>query len=121
MTVRRRFTIRADTELWEQSGAWYAVIMAHKTATPTYNARYTVAMGARGRIVVPARLREQMQLAEGDRLVLRVRDDGVLEVVSLREQLDKLRGIFKDDRPGVSLVDELIAERRAEARKEDME
>jgi hypothetical protein len=40
-------------------------------------------------------------------------------MVSARQLARRLRGLFKDLAPGRSLVDELIAERREEARRED--
>lgn len=80
--------------------------------------QYTINLGARGRLVLPAPLRERLGLKEGDRLVLTVQSDGSLSLISLREQVSKLQGLFKDIAPGVSLADELIAERREEARQE---
>ena len=48
--------------------------------------------------------------------------DGSLRLVSLRrQQIQKLQGIFKDIAPGVSLAEELIRERREEARRESDE
>ena len=38
-----------------------------------------------------------------------------------RAAAERMRGLFADVAPGRSLVDELIAERRAEARAEDHE
>lgn len=80
--------------------------------------QYTLHLGARGRLVLPAQLREQLNLKEGDRLILTVEADGSLRLVSLREQVKKLQGIFKDIAPGVSLASELIQERREEARRD---
>ncbi len=81
--------------------------------------QYTIHLGARGRLVIPASLRERLGLREGDRLVLTLEADGSLRLVSLREQVRKLQGIFKDIAPGVSLAEELIQERREEARREN--
>ena len=75
---------------------------------------YTVTMGDRGRLVVPAELRERAGLQEGRPLVLVETDAGV--VLLTREQLkDRVRA----DLSGLDLVDELLAERRAMARDED--
>ncbi|NER33225.1 MAG: hypothetical protein F6J93_03985 [Oscillatoria sp. SIO1A7] len=42
-----------------------------------------------------------------------------MRLVSLRrQQVEKVQGIFKDIAPGVSLAEELIRERREEARRE---
>lgn len=91
--------------------------MTHTTSS-NQPEQYTLHLGARGRLVLPASLRERLELKEGDRLVLTVEADGSLRLVSLREQVRKLQGIFKDIAPGVSLADELIQERREEARRD---
>lgn len=75
---------------------------------------YTVTMGDRGRLVVPAELRERAGLQEGRPLVLVETDAGV--VLLTREQLKER---VRADLTGLDLVDELLAERRALARDED--
>jgi AbrB family looped-hinge helix DNA binding protein len=80
---------------------------------------YMIALGDRGRLVLPARLRRRLDLKPGDRLIVTVDDSGGFRVVSAREQARKLRGLYRDLAPGRSLVDELIAERREEARREE--
>ncbi len=68
---------------------------------------------------MPAALRERLGIKEGDRLVLTVRADGSVKLVSLREAVRRLHGAYAHlAPPGVGLVDELIAERREEARRE---
>ncbi len=91
--------------------------MAHTTGS-NQPEQYTLNLGARGCLVLPAPLRERLNLKEGDRLVVTVQADNSLCLISLREQVSKLQGVFKDIAPGVSLADELIAERREEARRE---
>ncbi|MCM8749536.1 AbrB/MazE/SpoVT family DNA-binding domain-containing protein [Thermomicrobiaceae bacterium CFH 74404] len=80
---------------------------------------YTIALDERGRLVLPARLRRRLDLRPGDRLIITVDAAGGLRVVSAREQARRLRGLYRDLAPGRSLADELIAERREEARRED--
>lgn len=75
---------------------------------------YTVTMGDRGRLVVPAELRERAGLQEGRPLVLVETDAGV--VLLTREQL---KARVRADLTGLDLVDELLAGRRAAARDED--
>lgn len=59
-----------------------------------------------------------MSLRTGDTLIVRA-EDGRL-VLEKREQiLARIRALFANVPPGVSLADELIAERRAEARREE--
>ena len=80
--------------------------------------RNEIQMGAQGRLVIPAPLRKALNLHPGDRLVARrVGDSIVLERREAIEQrlLARFAHIPKDER----LADELVAERRAEARRED--
>jgi AbrB family looped-hinge helix DNA binding protein len=71
-------------------------------------------MGDRGRLVIPAELRERLGLAEGTPLILLDAPDGL--VLLTREQLQRL---VRADLAGLDLVGELLAERRAEAAGED--
>ncbi|UZO77274.1 MULTISPECIES: hypothetical protein [Microcystis] len=48
------------------------------------------------------------------RLILTLEDNGTLQLVSLKNQVKKLRGLLKDKSPDRNLVDELIQERRQE-------
>lgn len=76
-----------------------------------------VHVGPQGRIVIPARLRESHDIRPGETLSARV-EDGRL-VLEKREQiLARLRETFTNVPDDVSLADELIAERREEARRE---
>ena len=73
-----------------------------------------VRLGAQGRLVIPAALRRALNLAQGDRLVLR--KVGKSLVLERREEvLNRLQDRFRHIPPEVSLADELIADRRAEA------
>jgi AbrB family looped-hinge helix DNA binding protein len=71
-------------------------------------------MGDRGRLVIPAELRERVGLAEGVPLILLETPHGL--VLLTRSQLAEL---VRADLAGLSLVDELLAERRAESAAED--
>ena len=66
-------------------------------------------MGDRGRLVVPAELRERVGLAEGDTLTLIEAPGGL--VLLTRKQLQQL---VREDLAGLDLVGELLADRRAE-------
>jgi AbrB family looped-hinge helix DNA binding protein len=78
---------------------------------------YTVEIGSRGQLVLPEAVREKLSLGAGDRVVLSVESDGSMRLVSLREQIRKTKGLYKDLAPGRDLAEELIRERRAEARR----
>ena len=74
-------------------------------------------MGRQGRLVVPAALRRELGLETGDVLVARAEDDRlILEPRSA--VLARVRSRFAAVPKDVSLVDELLAERRADARRE---
>ncbi len=82
------------------------------------NQEYTLQAGEGGNLLLPVPVQQQLNLKLGDRLTLTVEADGSLRLVSLRQQVQKLQGLFKDIAPGVSLADELIQERCEEARRE---
>lgn len=74
-----------------------------------------------GRIVIPAEMRAAMMVKPGDTVTAEV-VDGEFRIVSPGVALEKVRAFareWKAKNPGVSVVDELIAERREEARRED--
>lgn len=90
------------------------VVMALKQAKPIQQVR----IGGQGRIVIPAHLREELGLKEGNTLIARV-EDGRLVLETRETILKRLKDYVRAHiPPGVSLVDELLAERRAEAQKE---
>ena len=76
-------------------------------------------MGNQGRIVIPSELRQALGIVSGQKLVARV-EDGRL-ILETRESITAgLQKLFRDAIPkGVSSAEELIAERRAEARREE--
>jgi AbrB family looped-hinge helix DNA binding protein len=79
-----------------------------------------IRVGKQGRIVIPAQLREELGLREGDNLVARVEDDRLLMETRLAA-FERLRRRFQEAAKGRDPVAELIAERRAEARREEKE
>lgn len=79
-----------------------------------------IKVGRQGRIVIPALLREELGLREGDVLDARV-EGGRLVLESPLEILERLRRQFRQAAGDRDLVAELIAEKRAEARREDEE
>lgn len=82
--------------------------------------RNEVQVGAQGRVVIPASLRKSLDLKPGDRLI--ARQEGERLVLERQEAImRRLQDRFKSIPADVSLVDELIAERRAEAAREAAE
>jgi AbrB family looped-hinge helix DNA binding protein len=76
-----------------------------------------VRVGPQGRIVIPASLRRQLGIQPNDRLIARI-EDGRLVLETRDSIVRRLQARFSHIPPEVSLVDELIAERREEARRE---
>jgi AbrB family looped-hinge helix DNA binding protein len=71
-----------------------------------------------GRVVIPASFRKALGIHAGDEVVLRIEDDE-LRITTLKSRLERAqRLVRKHVKPGTSLVDELIAERREAARNE---
>jgi len=79
-----------------------------------------VVVGDRGRVVLPAAVRAELGLREGSRLLLTTEGDGSLRLRPYRSVADNGRGLLAGLGSG-SMVDELIAERRAEAAAETAE
>jgi bifunctional DNA-binding transcriptional regulator/antitoxin component of YhaV-PrlF toxin-antitoxin module len=80
--------------------------------------RERVKLGEGGRFVIPAAMRAEMGVEIGEALVMHV-ENGELRVRGQREIKRRIQEQAKKfSKPGVSVVDELIAERRAEAAKE---
>lgn len=77
---------------------------------------HVVVVGNRGRIVVPAEVRERTGWVEGTALVLLDTEAGA--VLLTREQL---RARVRDELGGLDLVGELLADRRRAAAAEDEE
>ena len=76
-----------------------------------------VTVGPQGRLVVPAPLRRRLGIQTGDVLVARADDDRL--VLERREAiLARIRRQFAVVPSDVSMVDELIAQRRREAERE---
>ncbi len=83
----------------------------------TTNKTHTLQLGPQGRVVIPAELRRELQLESGDQLVAHVEQDRlVLEKPEaiLRRIRASLAGLPQD----VLLSEELIKERREEAKRE---
>ena len=77
---------------------------------------HAVVVGDRGRIVVPAEVRERVGLSEGTHLVLLETPEGLVLVT--REQLVAR---VRKELDGLDLVSQLLSDRRTSALREDAE
>jgi AbrB family looped-hinge helix DNA binding protein len=88
--------------------------MAYMHEKNSINAR----INENGRIVIPAQIRKSMGLKAGDAVVMTL-VEGVLRVEPLRASIRRIQEKLKKfAKPGALASDELIAERREEARGE---
>ena len=98
--------------LWDSSDTLSSV--CHN---PGVNA-IPVKVGPKGRVVVPAPIRRELGIEEGTELMARVEGEGIVlepRSAAIRRLQELVTAVVPRD---VSLVDELIAERREEARRE---
>lgn len=76
-----------------------------------------LSVGPQGRIVIPAALRKALGLVQGNTLIARIENDQlVLEKPD--NLITRLKSRFASVPAKVQLADELIAQRRRDARKE---
>lgn len=94
---------------WDIIRQWYGVDMCHVQH---------VTIGDRGRLVLPSSVRSALGLERGTRMLLSIEEDGSLRLRPYRTVADESRGLFANLAEDRSLVDELLADRRAEAERE---
>jgi AbrB family looped-hinge helix DNA binding protein len=83
---------------------------------------FRVTIADRGRLVLPSEVRERLNIKDGDDVSLLLEPDGVIRIFTINVYLSYWRGRFKDlGDPRRRWSDELIAERRREAAKEERE
>ncbi|MEY4537590.1 MAG: hypothetical protein RL171_1741 [Pseudomonadota bacterium] len=99
-----------DTETYKK----YSESKKGKTMT-------SLAMSENGRVLIPATIREQLGFKPNGKIFAEIKD-GSLVLTPLAQHYTNLRAYFDKHLnvpEGVSLVDELIADRRLEAKRED--
>lgn len=77
----------------------------------------TLVLGQQGRLVIPADVRAELGLTAGDRLHLHLTGRRLV-IESQKDAASELRGLASGVERSRSLVDELLAERRAAAASE---
>ncbi len=106
----------ARARIAEYLGARYQevrnVLLRSKPAEPVRPVSATIGPG--GRVVIPAPYRQALGLSEGDQVMLSL-VDGEVRLTSRLAKIREAQALLSRYVPdGVSLVDELIAERRRE-------
>ena len=83
--------------------------------------RYEVPVQENGRMILPAELRQALEVGKGDRVVLQRVGDRI-ELTTARLSRAQARARVKARFPNATnVVDEFLTERRAEARRENAE
>ncbi len=95
--------------------------MSTSSYTHKASLKAKVPLSPNGRIVIPASIRQELGFAPGETLLLEI-EDGVLRIESYPARIRRIQEELAQYRkPGVLASDELIAERREEARREEEE
>ena len=76
-----------------------------------------VRLGSHGRVVIPAPLRQALNLTSGDQLIMRV-EDGELRLSTRRQALARARRRIRQYIPDDDLTKSLIDDRRKQAERE---
>jgi AbrB family looped-hinge helix DNA binding protein len=94
------------------------LLLCHDMEDVTVDTETRTRVNENGRVVIPASFRKALGINVGDEIVLRIEDDE-LRITTLKRRLERAqRLVRKHVKPGSSLVDELLAERREAARNE---
>jgi AbrB family looped-hinge helix DNA binding protein len=81
------------------------------TARPQTTVRLKV--GPDGRVLIPADMRRAAGIVPGDTVLAEIRD-GAVEIATLATRIRRVQDMLAPyKKPGVSIVDEFIAEKRA--------
>ncbi|RFC61789.1 AbrB/MazE/SpoVT family DNA-binding domain-containing protein [Fulvimarina endophytica] len=79
---------------------------------------YELPMQENGRVVLPSDLRKSLGLSKGDKVLIEAEGDEI-KLTTARLRRKRAQAIAKKyARPGVSVVDEFLSEKRAEAERE---
>ncbi len=80
---------------------------------------HVVRLDQRGRLVLPRDVREAIGLGEGSRLLVKLREDGVIELIPLDGLYERVSGVFRrklrnwreEDHEASRLLEELVVRR----------
>ncbi len=115
--ARARVAVAGSHSGVAESGQPFEAMLAAMQQPETHSMWLDV--DADGRLIIPPALRENLGVATGGKILFKRGADGVWTLSSVEQAIKRMQEIFAPyAKPGVSLVDELIAERRAEAERE---
>jgi len=82
------------------------------------NIKGRVRVDKKGSVLIPASFRKALGVNVGDEVILRLEEDELL-IKTMKKRLERAQRRAREYvKPGVSLADEFIADRRAEAKRE---
>jgi bifunctional DNA-binding transcriptional regulator/antitoxin component of YhaV-PrlF toxin-antitoxin module len=111
----RNVLVREDARRAKQARGASAVASA-EDLKPT-----KVRLGPDGRVVIPAAFRDALALKDGDVMIASL-EDGEMRLATMAAVARRVQALIRKFVPeGVSLSDELIAERRQEAAREEQD
>lgn len=97
--------------------SWYTYVMA-TTKAVALPSEARLKVNENGRIVIPLEFRRALGIHPGDEVILSWKDDEI-RITTMQRRIERAqRHVRQYVKPGVSLVDELIAERREAAKRE---
>jgi AbrB family looped-hinge helix DNA binding protein len=79
--------------------------------------RYTSKLEPSGRLLIPAALRQKLNLAPGAEMIIQ-ESDGILHIHTRQAAIRKVQQYFARFDNGRSMSEELLQERKAEAERE---
>lgn len=68
-------------------------------ANSSLSQQYILDIEPEGRLTLPQKIQQILNLESGDRLILTLEDNSTLQLVSLKNQVKKLRGLLKNKSP----------------------
>lgn len=80
---------------------------------------YALRLEQSGRILLPAELRKKLGLAPGQDVIVNVTDEGITVAGNRASVVRRIQQELRPYLQGNSVVDELLAERRTEAKTEE--
>ena len=57
----------------------------------------TITLSSKGQVVIPREMRDSVNLHEGERMLIRVREDNVIELIPLKRNVEELFSIFGEN------------------------
>jgi len=87
----------------------------------SHDTSFVVRLGDRGRLVLPAALRQHLGIRTGDEVIAFAADDGGVSLISRQGAVRRARGLLRSSAGDRSLAGELIRQRRLEAHAENDE